>query len=167
MHRDIKPANVGIVSHYPAHAVLMDFGCAKWGVDSYDHMKGTMGYLAPEIMLLKTTDLGAPYHYHSNKPYTAKADIWALGLCGYQLFCRRQYWWPHDNSKATQIILELRESTQSKGDIFAEVTKVVEKMLQVDPEDRLSARDALGRSCFQEILHPKSHLESSKRAKMH
>jgi serine/threonine protein kinase len=52
MHRAIKPDNI-LASPYPTRAVIIDFGCASWETSSKDHMKGTVRYLAPEIIVLK------------------------------------------------------------------------------------------------------------------
>jgi serine/threonine protein kinase len=52
MHRDIKPENI-LASAAPIRGVIIDFGCATWEKTSKDHMKGTIRYLAPEIIALK------------------------------------------------------------------------------------------------------------------
>ncbi|KAJ9653971.1 hypothetical protein H2201_009068, partial [Coniosporium apollinis] len=53
MHRDVKPGNIGFIPSKPPHAVLLDFGAAICAVTSLDHMRGTIRYLAPEVMALK------------------------------------------------------------------------------------------------------------------
>jgi serine/threonine protein kinase len=52
MHRDIRPENV-LVSSSPLQAVIIDFDCATFDKTSKDHMKGTIRYLAPEVIALK------------------------------------------------------------------------------------------------------------------
>lgn len=53
MHRDVKPVNIAVVQRQPPQAVLIDFGCATTQAASRDHMKGTIPWLALEILALK------------------------------------------------------------------------------------------------------------------
>jgi serine/threonine protein kinase len=54
MHRDIKPGNI-VVQRASPKAVIIDFGAATAKTQSRDHMSGTIPYLAPEIIALKST----------------------------------------------------------------------------------------------------------------
>jgi serine/threonine protein kinase len=78
MHRDIKPDNV-LASSAPVRAVIIDFGCVTWEKISSDHMKGTIRYLAPEVIALKENT--AP----RNSTYNMSADVWSMGLTAYEL----------------------------------------------------------------------------------
>ena len=73
VHRDLAPGNVLIDSEF--NIKLADFGLAKrWGTQSASVMKsfvGTILYSCPEIV--------------QSRPYTDKADIWALGCIIYEL----------------------------------------------------------------------------------
>lgn len=53
MHRDIQLENI-IASTEPLRGVIIDFGAAAWNPTSNDHLKGTIRYLAPEIIGLKS-----------------------------------------------------------------------------------------------------------------
>ena len=53
MHLDLKPGNILLVGEDPPRLIITDFGCAEWSDYSYNHTKGTFGYLAPEILTLK------------------------------------------------------------------------------------------------------------------
>jgi serine/threonine protein kinase len=79
MHRDIKPGNVMIATRDPLRVVIIDYGHATTEPTSTDHFKGTIAYLAPEVLALKSGD--------ALTPYDKSCDMWALGLVGYQLFC--------------------------------------------------------------------------------
>jgi len=71
VHRDLKPENVPVQCREPAnfYIKIADFGLAK--NDSFlVTFCGTQLYAAPEIW--------------ENSPYTAKVDIWSLGLITFQ-----------------------------------------------------------------------------------
>lgn len=72
IHRDIKPANVLVKDH---HYKVSDFGFACradiLGRKKLNDICGTPIYMAPQLL--------------SNQPYTAKSDIWSLGLMFYEM----------------------------------------------------------------------------------
>lgn len=76
IHRDIKAPNLGVVSLNPIKGVIMDLDDATQDDVSDDHMKGTLPYLAPEIIKLKLHTNAGP----SPPPYDKAIDVWALGL---------------------------------------------------------------------------------------
>jgi serine/threonine protein kinase len=54
IYYDIKPDNIALVSISPAKVVIIDLGHAENQDQSTSHHLGTLRYLAPEVMLLKT-----------------------------------------------------------------------------------------------------------------
>jgi len=69
LHLDVKPANVVVVNGRP---VLCDFGIARWQADPRPRsVRGTEGYMAPELCLLEEL--------------TPAADIFGLGVTLYEL----------------------------------------------------------------------------------
>lgn len=141
MHRDLKPENMGLKSMNPPDAVIFDFGHATFGKTSMDHFKGTIAYLAPEVLDLK--------YRHSQIAYDCAVDVWAMGLSLYQLTCRRR-WTGQEVVKDAQgrvhdyrlthlyaIIQELQRSKQTL------ISDVIPKMLQVNPRERITANSAL------------------------
>ena len=72
IHRDIKPANVLVLNH---HYKIADFGFACkadiLGRKKLTDVCGTPIYMAPQLL--------------SNQPYTAKSDIWSLGLMLFEI----------------------------------------------------------------------------------
>jgi NIMA (never in mitosis gene a)-related kinase len=76
VHRDIKTANIFLNKN--KEIKIGDFGISKsldQSVMAATAMIGTPYYLSPEMV--------------EGKPYSTKADIWALGVLLYALLCGR------------------------------------------------------------------------------
>lgn len=54
MHRDISPGNLAITSFSKPRGIIIDLDAATTDSTSTDHMKGTLPFLAPEIIALKS-----------------------------------------------------------------------------------------------------------------
>jgi serine/threonine protein kinase len=145
MHRDIKTANLAVVSYAPLRAMIMDFGSATSSATSTDHYKGTIVFLAPEVISLKRHERGAP-------PYDRSVDVWSLGLVGYTLFTKRdnRFWWHKEKvinaSIHAEIVKEL--SPPSPGTISG----LVSRMLEWHSDRRPTAVEALADSVWPEEL---------------
>jgi serine/threonine protein kinase len=160
MHRDIKPSNLAVSSLNPLRAIILDLGCATVATSSTDHMKGTVPYLAPEIMRLKqkrhTKDSCAKC-----QPYTSAADIWAMGLSMYQLFTRV-------SSLPRQMTIEEHEKLMVKVKHFdlTEVRRLLLGMLEWDNKLRISTVEATQHVAFTSTLKSQqSNKESLKRVR--
>ena len=143
MHRDIKPGNIAIVSRSPPHAMFIDFGHSTFDRTSLDHCKGTVIYLAPEVMGLK--------RHTWTRPYDNRADVFSLGLCAYQLILGRKVDWKthHDSWTRLRDVLD----SKSIGDI-GPFLQIVRKMLEIHGPDRIAARFAL-REAAEELTNYK------------
>ena len=139
MHRDIKPGNMGIRSFEPLEAVIFDFGHATFENTSNDHFKGTIAYLAPEVLALKYSGV--------RSRYGRAVDVWAMGLSGYQLIYRR-HWGGFANNWGAEISHFLRETGAVSEELYnatqSPLTGVLQRMLAKEPESRIPASDALG-----------------------
>ncbi|KAF2022796.1 serine/threonine protein kinase [Setomelanomma holmii] len=71
LHRDIKPDNIVYCSIDPVHAVIIDFGCSSPTPRSTRHDRGTIPYLAPEVMRIKLQE--------STESFSFPSDVWSLG----------------------------------------------------------------------------------------
>ncbi|KAL8832909.1 MAG: hypothetical protein Q9170_004670 [Blastenia crenularia] len=93
MHRDINPNNLGIVKVQPPHGILLDLDSATEETTSYDSCVGTLRYMAPEIIALRTYEKETPEderdYIASTKPYDSAVDMWSLGLSIWALMSRR------------------------------------------------------------------------------
>ena len=97
MHRDIKPANLAVVSFLHPKGIIIDLDDATSEPTSNDHMKGTIMYLAPEVVALKSWEEELKQQPHKNRPkpapYDKKVDVWALGLSMYALYKSTAFHW--------------------------------------------------------------------------
>lgn len=163
MHRDLKPQNMGLRSVNPPDAVIFDFGHATFEETSMDHLKGTVWYLAPEVLDLK--------YRRSRTAYNRAVDVWAMGLTLYQLICRTDEWYGQEKVKDVQGMVRDYSLTrldtvrqdlhQSK---LTQTAKVVQQMLQVDPQNRIEAKEVWTSLSAQE--NPNVAFTASKRSKV-
>lgn len=89
VHRDLKLENI-MMSDQTDNALpkIVDFGLAKMigPQEKADEPFGTLGYVAPEILL--------------KKPYSFQCDLWSFGCILYALLCSSLPF-DHDNQKET------------------------------------------------------------------
>lgn len=142
MHRDLKLTNIGIFNADPPRAVLLDFGHASSAPTSTDHLKGTLPYLAPEIMALKNKT--------SKTPFNRSIDVWALGLCLFELFNGTRVKWQSINSEEYRWLRnelisagERNESAVTNDETTRRLIDVMTRSINWTPEKRCKARRAL------------------------
>ena len=144
MHRDIKPRNLGIVTLNPPTGVIFDLDDATQDETSADHYKGTLGYLAPEIVTLKAHDqhLKGSRASLSPPPYGRKIDIWALGISAYEI---------HSGAKLPNSCIIERRFSAITNDLYREAhedtleapyVRLILSMLEWNAEQRMSAAEA-------------------------
>jgi serine/threonine protein kinase len=133
VHRDVKPENImlredGVVK-------VVDFGVAKLTdrttkIDcedptlrktSPDTIVGTVAYISPEQLEGKGID--------------ARADVWSLGVCLYEMLARRLPFL-QETLCATAAAVLRDEFTPLDEDVPAELRRIVGKALQKEPDNR-------------------------------
>jgi serine/threonine protein kinase len=145
-HADLKPENV-MVSKDCLHAKLVDFGMAVDACGPRTDLRGTMPFIAPEIL--------------SEAPYTpAPVDVWALGVLILEMLCgtgklNRMMLWPKNVSPKPQRHCELAcffpNQPESRARVICtaleaddvypscSIVSVLRGALDVDPASRLTA----------------------------
>ncbi|MBC7544984.1 MAG: protein kinase, partial [Candidatus Sericytochromatia bacterium] len=124
VHYDLKPPNIMIVDGERPVAKLMDFGLAGAGGESATGIKGTMAYMAPEMIRSEPTDW--------------RADLYALGAMLYELVTGQQPF------KADQTMVLLRQhlndppplASRARAGIPARLDRLITDLMAKAPGDR-------------------------------
>lgn len=147
IHRDLKLDNFMLESEEAGATLkVIDFGTAtEWtpGQRFADKM-GTPYYIAPEVI---------------NRNYTEKCDLWSVGVCIYILLCGLP---PFPGTADAQILRRVRrgkfEFQSPEWDLISyEGKHLVCQLLTLDPEKRISAREALNHPWFQTAAASPTH----------
>lgn len=152
MHRDISPGNLAVTSLQEPRGVILDIDGATTSDTSRDRMKGTLPYLALEIMALK--DWGGAGR--QPPPYDKSIDTWALGLIMYAMYTGQPFNWvflgvatirgrsatvtPRAYTNFRGILGKYSNTTSPGG---RAALSMITKMTTWEVEDREPASDAL------------------------
>lgn len=133
MHRDIKPQNVGVVVHSDnLRIIILDFGHAIKSPESSDHTKGTIPYLAPEVIALKKGS--------SSTPYNNSVDVWGMGLCMFALTSQSRVSWSRVSRKRYDGIAKKLDELKTRSNYLEQkCLGLIREMLAWDPAHRPSA----------------------------
>lgn len=134
-HRDIKPENI-LIDNYN-NVKLADFGMAKnFELNEKSGEKcGTIKYFAPEMFL-----------YNEICPF--KADIWSLGVTFYVMATGKYPFVTYSRQKLKQSIL-IGEFDFIKNKIDQKIQVLINKMTQIQPNLRQTAKKLLGLPMFK------------------
>ena len=119
IHGDIKPHNILL---YGNILKLNDFGMSKICLNEIN-----------ETLNKIYTILYRPPECNHNK-YCLKSDIWALGCTVYEIYYGKSYFKIDNNGKLYHL-----SSSKEKEDNL--VNKIVEKMLKIEIEERISIEE--------------------------
>ena len=138
-HRDLKPDNILIMQDEPILVKITDFGLAKFS-DNLTVMKtfcGTLAYLAPEVITGKYNSS------QTNSNYSSLVDIWSLGCLVYVLLTALV---PFPGNSHQKMFARIKKGDYQKAplqSISKECQDFLHCCLQVDPENRITAAEAL------------------------
>lgn len=136
VHRDLKPENLIYLNHDIKSPVkITDFGLAKYRADNASELMntacGTPGYVAPEIL--------------NESAYGKEVDLWSVGVILYILLCGFP---PFYSDHTSELYAQIKNGEYEFPDPYwSEISMaakdLVRKLLQVDPNRRLTADQAL------------------------
>jgi serine/threonine protein kinase len=152
-HRDLKPANI-LIRRTKDHeegwwVKIGDFGISKRAEDEMTAFRtfgGTPGFLAPEI-LAQSGMLDAEF-LGNKREYTYSVDIWSMGEIIYRLLCGNS---PFSNGLGTYVRGKAPFPTQMLKELIVSdaCVDLIEKLMKAVPDERLTAKQALGHPWFE------------------
>jgi len=139
-HRDLKPENLLFESNDAnAQLKITDFGFARFqSQDQYmSTLVGTPYYVAPEIL--------------RGEKYTNKIDCWSIGIIIYLLIAGYP---PFINENNEALYEEIKAGQfdfpdQDWEEVSNEAKDLIQGLLKLNPEERLSAEDILQHDWFK------------------
>lgn len=143
MHRDLKTENILIEnkkSNGYLRIKLIDFGIAKIleKGEKESTLSGTCFYIAPEVI---------------NKDYDKRCDLWSCGVVLYILLCGRM---PFGGNSNREIFKNIQKGMYDMNvdplpKVSNEAKDLISKLLKSNPEERLSAEEALQHPWFEKL----------------
>ena len=137
LHGDINPNNLMVTPQ--GAPKIMDFGVArrslargpaKWSMAGEEFVCGTLGYLAPELLVGNEID--------------ARADVFSLGAVAYEWLTGHNPFRSVSPEGGKKALLEGTVTPLSElGDFDSELSKDLEQALARDPNQRFCSADAL------------------------
>lgn len=142
LHRDFKLANVFL---HNDKIKIGDFGLAKTGVDTAKSHLGTPLNMAYEILTMD--------RYGNCKGYSAKADLWSVGVVYYRLLFGE---YPFSGVSIPSLIKDIKNKTEKGLNLPKKVTHesadLLKGILKADPLKRMSWHEFFNHPLFQTPL---------------
>jgi len=139
LHRDLKPGN--LLLNHEMQVKIGDFGLARqlsFRSDTEWLVCGTPNYVAPEILVAKTSQVG----------YSFSVDVWALGCCFYAFLL---YTPPFNTSNTLKTYAKIKKADFSYPDypkISPLVKNLISNILDVDVDTRFDLKQVQSHAFF-------------------
>ena len=154
IHRDLKPENILIESSEEKykdffHIKIIDFGtCEILKKGKLTEQIGTSFYIAPEVL---------------RNGYNEKCDLWSCGIILYILLCGSPPFYGKNEKEIFAKILNGNFSFKHKiwNKVSNEAKNLVKKLLEINPDKRISAKKALEDAWFKKDNNPKPDLSNN------
>uniref|UniRef100_A0A8C9TD47 mitogen-activated protein kinase n=1 Tax=Scleropages formosus TaxID=113540 RepID=A0A8C9TD47_SCLFO len=164
IHRDLKPGNLAV--NQDCELKILDFGLARQADSEMTGYVVTRWYRAPEVIL-------------NWMHYTQAVDIWSVGCIMAEMLLGKPLFKGNDHlDQLTEIMkitgtptqefisllwsgyLVLIEMVDTSPLPLAPAISLLERMLVLDPEKRVSAAEALALPFFTEFREPEEETEA-------
>uniref|UniRef100_A0A6Q2ZLF7 mitogen-activated protein kinase n=1 Tax=Esox lucius TaxID=8010 RepID=A0A6Q2ZLF7_ESOLU len=163
IHRDLKPGNLAV--NEDCELKILDFGLARQADTEMTGYVVTRWYRAPEVIL-------------NWMHYTQTVDIWSVGCIMAEMLLGKPLFKGNDRILFIPFSFKRNPSAQAKNYIrslpkvpkkdlhllFSKATSdavcMLERMLLLDPESRVSASEALAMPFFSEFREPEEETEA-------
>ncbi|XP_047635997.1 phosphorylase b kinase gamma catalytic chain, liver/testis isoform isoform X1 [Phacochoerus africanus] len=143
VHRDLKPENILLDDNMQIRLSDFGFSCHLEPGEKLRELCGTPGYLAPEILKCSMDE--------THPGYGREVDLWACGVILFTLLAGSPPFWHRRQILMLRMIMEgqYQFSSPEWDDRSDTVKDLISKLLQVDPEERLTAEQALQHPFFE------------------
>jgi serine/threonine protein kinase len=141
VHRDIKPGNIFLARNEPRggfRVYVLDFGIARFTEPDATQLTHSGGALLSPAY-------AAPEQLRGERQVTPAADVFSLGVIGYQMLAREKPF-PRDRMNApgeAAAVVPLRERNP---EVPAEIAEVIHRAMADDPADRFPDAGAFARA---------------------
>ncbi|XP_050021893.1 phosphorylase b kinase gamma catalytic chain, liver/testis isoform isoform X2 [Alexandromys fortis] len=143
VHRDLKPENILLDDNMQIRLSDFGFSCHLEPGEKLRELCGTPGYLAPEILKCSMDE--------THPGYGKEVDLWACGVILFTLLAGSPPFWHRRQILMLRMIMEgqYQFSSPEWDDRSDTVKDLISKLLQVNPEERLTAEQALQHPFFE------------------
>uniref|UniRef100_A0A8C9RRA1 mitogen-activated protein kinase n=1 Tax=Scleropages formosus TaxID=113540 RepID=A0A8C9RRA1_SCLFO len=161
IHRDLKPGNLAV--NQDCELKILDFGLARQADSEMTGYVVTRWYRAPEVIL-------------NWMHYTQAVDIWSVGCIMAEMLLGKPLFKGNDHldqlteimkitgTPTQEFIVKLQSQDVKMVDTsplpLAPAISLLERMLVLDPEKRVSAAEALALPFFTEFREPEEETEA-------
>jgi hypothetical protein len=141
VHRDVSPHNIFVT--YDGVAKVVDFGIARARERSSSTeagaFKGKFEYASPEQI--------------TGDPVDLRSDIWALGVCLWELLTGQRLFKREDFSATARAVMRdpIPPPSSLRDDVPPEFDAIIERALAREPEARFQSAREFGRA-LREVL---------------
>ena len=160
VHRDIKLDNILVAEKGNLGSVkIIDMGFAKklclqngTGSEALHTVCGTPIYIAPELVALSRDAAGAIDETWKTG-YGTKVDMWSCGVVMFTLLSGYPPFYPKNTKSIHDLFADIRKGRFAfDGEVWQDVSEsakdLIVGLLNVDPDKRLSAEQALSHPWF-------------------
>ena len=148
LHRDLKTENIFLNKQNEVR--IGDFGLARQGPSTQEPVDDpkTQARTQNALEVENTSKVGTPFYLapelvyeETRQPYSAKSDVWALGVILYELCALRKPFTGQNESELYKSITN--DQVANILSVSSEMMTLIKKMLRKDPAKRPTTQQIL------------------------